>query len=442
VQALIRAALAAGLLAGPSIAIAAEPAPASAPAPKTVIVYAEGVDSAAARADLAEIVPAHVRVIDPDTLAAALAKEGQRGPFGAALSQPQQRDRAIAKLRKVAARAGADAVIVARVRRDPSGLVARLLWIPAEPGVLAVDQDLSLAGDGFARQEALRGALGAPFEMLAPTPSAPAPPEGKAAPPPPPPPERIPNAVGTARIVVGLGVDVAGRWFRYSDPIGTGLRPYSMMGAPMPRVTAEVYPAAGTRVPILRDLGLTVAFAHAFQISSAVGKSTQLDTAWDRLRIGLRLRLRTSDLPFREVSPEEAVTSPVIGISGGFGFDRFAVAAPASLSGQMPDASYAYLHAGLDARLPVWRFAFEPRASYLGAISAGPVYDRFREPKLGGVLLGGTIAFLLGAGFEVRAGGDYERWFSSFHPVPGDPHVAGGALDHRVHVHLGAAYAH
>ena len=104
------------------------------------------------------------------------------------------------------------------------------------------------------------------------------------------------------------------------------------------------------------------------------------------------------------------------------------------------------LHAQFDSKIVddifEMRLCFEPRASYLGAISAGPVYDRFREPKLGGVLLGGTIAFLLGAGFEVRAGGDYERWFSSFHPVPGDPHVAGGALDHRVHVHLGAAYAH
>lgn len=440
-QALTRLVLAAALVASPAAARAAEPAAAIAPATKTVAVYAEGVEAAGARADLAAIIPAHVRVIDADSLTAALAKEGQRAPFGAALSQPQQRDRSLAKLRRVAARAGADAVIVARLRRDPGGLTARLLWVPAGPGELAVDQDVSLAGDGFARQEALRAILSAPLDALSPPPRA-VEPTAPPVPTPPPPPARVPGAVGTTRIAVSLGVDVAGRWFRYSDPIGTGLRPYSLIGAPMPRVTAEVYPLAGTRVPIARDLGITVAFAHAFEISSAVGQSGVLPTAWDRLRLGLRYRLRTHDLPFREASPEEAATSPVIGVAGGFGFDRFSVEATGSLAGQMPDAAYVYLFAGLDARIPVWRFAFEARASWLGALAAGTVYERFRDPQLGGVALGGGVAFHIGAGFEARVGADYERWFSAFHPVPGDDHVAGGALDHRVAVNIGAAYAH
>jgi hypothetical protein len=440
-QALIRVALAAALLGSPAAARAGEPAPPSAPAPKTMAVYAEGVEAPAARADLAAILPSHLRVIDADSFTAALAKEGQRAPFGPALSHPQQRDRALAKLRRAAARVGAEAVIVARVRRDPGGITARLLWVPAS-GELVLDQDISLAGDGFARQEALRDALRAPLDLLAPSPLPAEPPPAPPATAPAPPAERIPGAVGTARIVVGLGLDVAGRWFRYSDPLGTGLRPYSLIGAPMPRVAAEAYPLAGTRVPILRDLGLTVSFAHAFEISSAVGKSSQLPTAWDRLRLGLRYRLRTNDLPFREASPEAAATSPVLGVSGGFGFDRFTVEATGSLAGQMPDAAYAHLYAGLDLRIPVWRFAFEARASYLGALSAGTVYERFRDPKLGGVSLGGGLAFHVGAGFEARAGADYERWFSSFHPVPGDDHVAGGALDHRVSIHIGAAYAH
>lgn len=199
----------------------------------------------------------------------------------------------------------------------------------------------------------------------------------------------------------------------------------------MPAVWGEAYPLAGTAIPVLRDLGVVASYARAVGLQSATKTGAPIGTTWERFAVGLRFRLRTG-----------GTRAPILGLSGKFGLTGFDYDAPADLARELPAVSYEYLRAGLDARIPIWRLALLVDAGYLGALSAGTVYDRFRGAKIGGIDLGVGLAVVIAAGFEARAGATYTRYFSAFSPVPGDSYVAGGALDEFLGLHVGAAYAY
>jgi hypothetical protein len=245
-------------------------------------------------------------------------------------------------------------------------------------------------------------------------------------------PARAPHQVGTALVVVGLEFAIGGRRFAYTDGLTPNARGYDVFGPPMPAVSAEVYPAAGTRVPVVRDLGLMASYARAFGLGSKTRDGKAVDTSWDRLLTGLRFRVR----PGRD-------EGPVLGVRGGFGMIRFDFTTTDKVLGaSVPDVAYMFLRGGLDARIPLWRFALLLEADYHGALKAGEVFDRFRGARVGGIDAGVGLGFALGKGFEARLGAQYTRYFYAFDPIPGDAYVAGGALDELLTLGLGATYAY
>ena len=420
-------------------AIALAPAQAfAAGSAKAIAIYVEGNDADIVRGALLTIAPERLRIIDPAVFSDALAKEGQRGSFGPALTQAKQREKALARLRKAAATVGADAVIAARSKKNgPGGLVVAVLLIDQIPGDLQVDEDVTLPSGSDAKKAALDRVLGSHLEQLAgpkaeskavvtktsdaPVVVAPA----SAAP------AREKNQMSTALFAASLTFEIGGRRFAYSDPITPNTRDYDVFGAPMPAVAAEVYPAAGTTVPFLKDLGLTGSFARAFGISSATKSGSKLGTTWMRAGGGLRAR-------FRPGSNE----GPVLGVSGGVNFTSFTFDGSATLATSTPDVNYVSLRGGVDARIPFWRMALLLDAGYDGALSAGAVYDRFTGSTVGGLDFGAGFAILIASGFEARLTGHYTRYFYSFDPVPGNAYVAGGALDELLGIGIGVAYAY
>jgi len=410
-------------------------------AAKAIAVYVEGNEADTVRRAVLAIVPERLRVVDAGAFSDALAKEGQRGAFGSPLSQPEQRGKALAKLRKAAAAVGADAIITLRTKKtSPSGLVVLVLLVDQIPGDLTVDQDVNLPkGNDDARKAALRQVLESHLEELAgpkvaaekvdtgatTTPITTAPPPKEEGP------ARVKNQVSTAILVASLAFEIGGRRFAYSDPYSSNTRDYDVFGAPMPAVGLEIYPAAGTTIPVIKDLGLTGSFARAFGISSATKSGVTLGTTWMRLGGGLRAR-------FRPGSAE----GPVIGLNGGINFTSFSFDAPASLTASVPAVTYASLRGGLDARIPFWRMALLLDAGYDGALSAGTVHERFTGATVGGLDFGAGFAFLIASGFEARLTAHYTRYFYTFDPVPGDAYVAGGALDEFLGLGIGVAYAY
>ena len=431
------------ILVGPRTARADEPVGAP------IGIYIEGAEPDLVRAALVAAMAGRFPLIDATTLSQALTREGLRLPVGAALTRTKPSNSAIPKMRNAATAVGADAVIAGRTVQIGGAVTASLIWIdPRSPDPRLV-KEVPLTSDAAANKEAMIKALGAQLDAYyaagAPLPMAKgpvspapggttvAPPVDPGAPtePPPAPPGRQHGEVSTAIVVANLAFELGGRRFDYKDQLSPNTSSYSVLGVPMPSVGIEIYPAGGTTIPFVRDLGLTMSFAHAFGISSATDDGTTVGTGWTHLAGGLRARFRPG-----------SVKGPMIGVDGGIDYLQFNFDASGPITGSVPSVTYASLRGGVDARIPFWRMALLLDFGYDGALSAGDVYNRFKGSSVGGVDLGVGLSLALGAGFELRLRGHYTRYFYKFHPTVGDAYVAGGALDEFLGFGLGVAYAY
>jgi hypothetical protein len=428
-------------------------------ADKQVAVYVEGPDANLVRQAIIGALGDRLKVVDANAFARSLAKQGQRGQFGANLTAPKQRGKPIAKLRAAGKAAGADVVLAGRTQKKAGKLTVHLLWIEGTSGDPSIDEDIAQSGDAKAKKDSLKQALGSSVDRLvgggAPSVSG-APGQGnkgeepsgdgkdgerasddgkdegpgdngrgKDS-------KRPKNQYNRALFIVGLGVEISGRTFSYTDLLTQNGRDYNVVGVPVPSFMAEIYPLAASSVPIVRDLGIAASYAHAFGIQSQTKDGVKVDTTWDRLFAGLRLRFRLGD---RE-------SSPMLGVHGGFGLQRFELTtADKVLAASVPSTSYTLLRGGIDARIPIWRFAMLLDANYDAPLSAGAVYDRFTGSHVGGVDFAAGLSFSILKGLEARAVAQYSRYFYSFDPQPGDAYVAGGALDELYALNLGVAYA-
>lgn len=436
-------------------------------ADKKAAVYIEGPDANLVRQAIVGALGDRVKVVDANAFTKALAKQGQRGQFGANLTAPKQRAKPIDKLRAAGKAAGADVVIAGRTQKKAGKLTVHLLWIEGASGDPSIDEDVAQNGDAKAKKASVQQALGSSVDRLVGSstsassspdkgeePSGEAKDEGskdegpgdrggggkdegpgdrgdrgggsdRGG-------KRPKNQYNRALFVVGLGVELSGRTFSYTDLLTQNGRDYNVLGVPVPSFMAELYPLAPSSVSVVRDLGVTASFAPAFGINSQTKDGVKVATTWYRLFAGLRLRFRLGD---RE-------SSPMLGIHGGFGLHRFVLTtADKDLAASVPSTSYQLLRGGIDARIPIGRLAVLLDANYDAPLSAGAVYDRFTDPHVGGVDFAAGLSFGIVKGLEARAVAQYNRYFYSFNPTPGDAYVAGGALDEFYSLNLGIAYA-
>jgi hypothetical protein len=448
---------AAALTAGSALLLLAAPREALAQAAdakgeRVIVLWVEGggKKDGEVRETIKKKVPSGVRVVDDAAFRKAMIKAGQKLPYGRVLAKGPFRSAALDRTRKALAELKAEGAILGLVRIGKGGQEVVLLYVEArdtgeEPDV---DVPILLKGDvSTPVGEALSSQIAAWSGANPPEPPPAEPPpkeeEPKAQPKEEPeeePKEEEPEDDGEGRpanqygreiFSVAAAFDLTGRWFGYNDGVTENLRDYDVFGQPGFQIGAEVYPLAGTDVPVMKDLGLTGRFGMVLGLSSAVegDETNTITTSWTRFDVGLRLRLRTGS--------EEA---PVLGLHGGFGLDSFDLEAEGALGDEVPSASYKFLRVGVDGRIPIGPVAINLFFDYLGAVSAGTVYDRFTGSSIGGIATGGGFIVPIASGFEVRLGAEYERWFYAFEPVVGDAFVAGGALDERIHLTLGPAY--
>jgi hypothetical protein len=446
---------AAALIAGSALLVLGAPGEALAQAAdakgeRVVVLWVEGggkKDGDVRQAIEAKI-PSGVRVVDDAAFRKAMIKAGQKLPYGRVLAKGPFRKAALDRTRKALAELKAEGAILGLIRIGKGGQEVVLLYVETrdtgeEPDV---DVPILLKGDvGAPVGEALSSQIAA-WSGGAPAPAEPPPKEAEPTKEPQPEekepeeeeepeePEddgegRPANQYGREIFSIAAAFDLSGRWFSYNDGITSNLRDYDVFGAPGFQVGAEVYPLAGTDVPVMKDLGLTGRFGMALGLSSETEGGAAVTTSWTRFDVGMRLRVRTGS--------EEA---PVLGLHGGFGIDTFELEAEGALGDEVPSASYKFLRVGVDGRIPLGPVAINLFFDYLGAVSAGTVYDRFTGSSIGGIATGGGFIVPIASGFEVRLGAEYERWFYAFEPVVGDAFVAGGALDERIHLTLGPAY--
>jgi len=408
-----------------------------------VVVYTEGARSAAVSDELKGGLPPSGDIVDNAEFKKALTKQGQKLPLGLTITLQSKRGAIIAKIGKALEEMNADAAIIGFIRpKRPFGNEVVILLIEKGKTEPTIDKVVALGKDSTRAdmQVALEPVTstwtaksgpgtgdGKPDETKSdePKPDEPKPPEGEDG-------EwvRPKNVYGHEIFMINASFDIGGRFFGYSDPITTNLRDYSVFGAPGISARAEVFPLAPLGIVVLKDLGLTGEFRTQPGLSSETSDGTAVDTSWLRFGAGLRFRLPVGDKdkPF------------VFGLKGGFVQDGFTLDATGPLATEAPSVKYNFMRVGLDARFPIGPVAITAFGGYLGAIDAGDVKDRFTDPSIGGIDVGGGLTVPIGLGFEARLQAEYVRWFYAFAPVVGDAFVAGGALDEYIHLEIGPQY--
>jgi hypothetical protein len=239
-------------------------------------------------------------------------------------------------------------------------------------------------------------------------------------------------AAGRTLVAVWLSGGVANRHFRYSDAVGDELPEYRLPVAPMASVGLEAYPAASTRLPFLRDLGLRGHVSRGFAFDSDTPQGVSIETSWTRFGGELRWRLLLpSAHPFE------------LGVAAGADASYFGMTAKGAVPALLPAARTVSLRFGVDARVLIaWRLSFLAGGGYLATTSRGEIYSNFRSPRVMGLDGDAGFAVDLGEGFELRLAGRYTRYWSKFRPQIGDRYAAGGAVDEQLQTSLGVRYAH
>jgi hypothetical protein len=371
------------------------------------------------------------------------------------------RTRKALPLRAATASAARDAQLIARVRsaarehnvdravlvdmRPTSGASRVHVWAVdlRHPGAL-VDTEITLPATATAIDET-RAILG----LLPPSTSSPdaSSPAADSQPPPPPtespaptsPPatapvpdaDRVAGAAGPHRapppITLQAALGVGMRHFSYVDRISPALRPYDLDAAPLAAVSAAIYPLAFTRVPVLRDLGLTGEYAHAFGVSSEDATGTLVGTTWQSFDVGAIERIPLA-------------RSLTAHLSLGYGGDDFQFTQSLA-SAALPGVAYRFVRAGGDLRFEFLRaFAAFAGGSYLDILDTGATGQLFPRETVGGVEAHVGASFAVTPHWQASVGAAYTRFFYSFNPVPGDASVAGGALDEQTRVLAAFAY--
>lgn len=229
------------------------------------------------------------------------------------------------------------------------------------------------------------------------------------------------------------GVEVGARWFAYSDPlvIATNLRPYDVVGVPLVTLGGDLRPLVWSRVPVLDQLAIRFDYAFAPTLDSSTTNGENIRTSWDHGDVGLFVPVRLGKRP----------RAPQIGASIGYGWLGFSFATTGSLAAEIPTVTYRFVRIGLTSEIPLSkRWSVNAAFDYLGPLSGGAVYDRFRDTTINGIDAKMGVGFDIAQGTRVSLMLDYTRFFSSFIPIPGDAYVAGGALDQFGSIKIGIEY--
>ncbi len=444
--------LAALLLAHPREAVAKE---------RAIAVYVEGPDGGAVRAALRAAVPPGVHVVDPAIFRTALAERGhQKGPFGKQLDCPG-RAGALSRLRKAAADAGADAVLVARVTREKNRRRVFLLFVDATGAANEIDTvalgPVKAAGDDTLLAQAVETTLvryegdaqgpkalvesepttppGEP--VLEPAkPPAPAAGDGATAEAHEPSHARPRGILARALFVAEADVEAGGRDFRYSQPITSNLRPYNVISVPLLRAAGELFPLADASLAggsgLLRDVGVFGDYSRALFLKSSLKDGSSFQTDETAYMVGLRARIHPA-----------GDTGTVIALSDAYAVQLLTFAASGtSVGSELPEVRYTSNRSAVDLRVPFGNVAGLVGLGYRLVVDGGPLGKRFHDSRVNGFDAELGAALAPGGGWQALLVAHYERYSYGFKPQPGDAFAAGGALDQFFGCRLGLAYVY
>jgi hypothetical protein len=428
------------------VAAIAPAAPASA-APSTVALWLDGREALRLHATVAAALPAEWTALPARTVAHAVpaVTRAHRG-LGERLHALGERLHAQAALYvRVEPRAHQLLLVVARAGGEP---VERHLAPRALQATLAeLLREPAASAPVAAAAPAPRSAIPSPRVAAAPKRAVekqPAPAPAPASAPPPGEPSGDNELVARAAApsppgaIFALALDggVGARRLTYNQALTPNLPTYSVAAVPLLGFRAALYPLARTGVAFLRDLGAVGGFDRSLYQQSTVegvaGNASHESATWTMFDVGLRERIR-----FHTARPSIA---PTLGVALAYGGQSFIFDDGGIPLSQTPSVDYRYVRPAVDARIAIGRVTLFADFGYRFILSSGYIGSRFPHASVGGLDVGAGIAIALPRDFELCLRGRYDRFFYDLHPQPGDPYVAGGALDEYAVGELALAY--
>ncbi|TSC26714.1 hypothetical protein [Corallococcus sp. Z5C101001] len=242
-----------------------------------------------------------------------------------------------------------------------------------------------------------------------------------------------PQELHSAPLVEGaVGLRLFGRSLRYKDDVFGVLRPYTLgadvggfalPGAPQVSGDITVYPLARLKTGALARLGITGAIDQSFGLKSTGSTgAVSFPTVAREWQAGLRY-----------VVPFGARDRYGFEITGTYGMNTFRVdAVDGERPVDLPNVEYKTAGLGLGLRAELTeKLDFNFRLGYLHPLDSGELSSDAWFPRMsaGAVTGSAMVAYRLNRFLDVRLKADLRRYFFKFNPEPGDPYVAGGAVD-------------
>jgi hypothetical protein len=213
---------------------------------------------------------------------------------------------------------------------------------------------------------------------------------------------------------IAAGAALFTRDFTYKDDLYQTLQGYSLGSAVAPAVRLTWSPLFGGRGYLTGHIAMSVGLQSRDQAGNSF--PTQA-LAWG------------AGLGYRFLIGEKSH----VGIEARFERQGFTISGTASNpKPAIPDVGYSAVAGGVDLRFSLFGpVSLLGGASYRYLFSVGEIGTAawFPRQTSQGIDANVGIGVELGRSFEIRLIGALQRYGFSFHPEPGDPHVAGGATD-------------
>jgi hypothetical protein len=227
---------------------------------------------------------------------------------------------------------------------------------------------------------------------------------------------------------INVGARFGTRDYVYNDPL-PGLRKYGMRLSPNLRLAVRWYPVAHFEDGALANIGLDVRGEMLVGVTSKTRAGQKFETSAHSLGVGVRGRL-----PFRTFE---------LGALLGYGIHSFSLTGTSKADPDVPDASYGFIRAGLDARVSLSEPQDLPgiylsvQAAYLLALSHGEIEDQswFPHTSGDGIEAEFAVGIAISQVISLETAFALQRYFMTFDPLPNDrsvrdeARVAGGAVD-------------
>lgn len=230
------------------------------------------------------------------------------------------------------------------------------------------------------------------------------------------------DAPGAATWSLAAGPELIGRSFSYRDDVFAELREYSLRGAFAVSMQADYYP--------LSQFGVAAAVSLSPSFTTDGPFEEEYQSRTSGLRAGARYR--------------RPLASGLITAALDYGQRSFSVGSSGeSMSSGIPDVDYKFVRLATGASWPLTeRFAVQGSLGYRLLLATGQIESEeyFPRSSAHGMDAELSLSAKVSGGFTVLVGTALERYGFALKPEPGDPNVAGGAVDQYLRYFVSVGY--